>query len=266
MRTAKAVVAAAVIAFTCVTASAASGAVQSREIDYKQGTTPLQGFLAWNDSTTGRRPGVLVVHEWWGLNEHARNQAKRLAEAGYVAFALDMFGKGKVTTHPDEAKAFVAEATKDPATLAARFDAALQLLKQDPHVDPQHIAAIGYCFGGAVVLAQARSGADLDAVVSFHGAIPPSAPVKKGAVTARVLILTGSADPFVPAADVSRFENELKAAGADVRVVTYPGVEHSFTNPDADKAGMQGLKYNAAADKESWAEALKFFKSVWRSS
>ncbi len=263
MRGAKAVAAAAVV-MACTMATAASAAVQTKEVDYQQGSTPLHGFLAWNDSVTGRRPGVLVVHEVWGLNEHVRSQARRLAEAGYVAFALDMFGKGKVTTHLDEAKAFAAEATKDPATATARFDAALTLLKQDPHVDAEHIAAIGYCFGGAVVLGAARSGAPLDAVVSFHGAIPPSAPIQKGAVKAKVLILSGEADPFSPPAQVNRFAGELKAAGADVRVVEYPGVKHSFTNPGADKAGVEGLQYNAAADQESWKARLQLFEQVWR--
>lgn len=253
----------AVAGLTLLAAPRASAAVRTKEIAYTQGDTQLQGFLAWSDEATGRRPGILVVHEWWGLNQYARNQATRLAEAGYVAFALDMFGKGKVTTHPDEAKAFVAEAMKDPAAMAARFDAGWQQLKQDPHVDPNHIAAIGYCFGGAVVLAQARSGANLDAVVSFHGAIPPSAPVKKGSVKAKVLILTGGADPMVPAADVARFKNELEAAGANVRVVTYPGAKHSFTNPDADKAGVDGLQYNADAARQSWEEMLGVFKQTW---
>ncbi len=264
MNRARSAIAVAMVGATCLLlSSVASGAVRTREVEYKQGSTPLQGFLAWNDTAKGKRPGVLLVHEWWGLNQHARNQAKRLAEAGYVAFALDMFGKGKVTTHPDEAKAFVSEATKDPATMQARFDAALEQLKQDPHVDPNHIAAIGYCFGGAVVLAEARSGAPLDAVVSFHGAMPQSAPIEKGAVKAKVLILAGGADPMVPPAEVTRFSTELKAAGADVRVVSYPGAKHSFTNPDADKAGMQGLAYNAQADKESWAEMMKLFKQLW---
>ena len=152
-------------------ASVTHAEVKTREIDYTQGETPLQGTLAWNDAIKGKRPGVLVVHEWWGHNAHARRQAERLARAGYVAFALDMYGKGKVTTHPDEAQAFVAEATKDPAVMATRFEAARQQLVQDPHVDSTRIAAIGYCFGGAVVLGIARSGADLKAVATFHGAL-----------------------------------------------------------------------------------------------
>ncbi|HEX2056357.1 MAG TPA: dienelactone hydrolase family protein [Nitrospiraceae bacterium] len=142
-------------------ASTAAGEVRTNEIVYKQGDTVLQGFLAWNDAVQDKRPGVLVVHEWWGHNDHVRHQAKRLAEAGYVGFALDMFGKGKVTTHPNEAQAFMAEAKKDPAVLKARFQAALEQLKQDSHVAPDRIAAIGYCFGGSVVLDEARDPAPI---------------------------------------------------------------------------------------------------------
>ena len=168
--------------------------VKTRELEYRQDGTVLQGFIAWDDAGRGKRPGVLVVHEWWGHNEHARNQARRLAEAGYVGFALDMFGKGKVTTHPQEAQAFVSEVTKDPAVLAARFNAALEQLKRDPHVDPRRIAAIGYCFGGAVVLDMARAGADLAAVVTFHGALATKTPAQPGKVKARILVLTGGAE------------------------------------------------------------------------
>src|SRR5437879_6875729 len=148
-----------------------SATVKTREVEDRQGEAALQGFVAWDDAARGRRPGVLVVHEWWGLNEHARDQARRLAEAGYVGFALDMYGKGKVTTHPQDAQAFVSEVTKDPAVLAARFNAALEQLKRDPHVDTTRIAAIGYCFGGAVVLDMARAGTPLAAVVTFQGAL-----------------------------------------------------------------------------------------------
>lgn len=237
--------------------------VQTRELEYREGQTPLKGFVAWDGNAQGKRPGILVVHEWWGHNAHARNQAKRLAEAGYVGFALDMFGDGKVTSHPDSAQAFVAEALKDPARLAARFTAALEQLKQDPHVDSTRVAAIGYCFGGAVVLNMARSGAPLTAVASFHGAIPPEAPIAPGTVKAQVLILTGGADPMVPAAQVEAFRKAMEASGATVRVVTYPNAKHSFTNPNADKVGMDGLAYNAEADQQSWAELLKLLQQVF---
>lgn len=243
-------------------ATAASAEVKTREVEYTQGETTLQGYVAWNDAAKGKRPGVLVVHEWWGHNQHTRRQAERLAEAGYVAFALDMFGKGKVTTHPADAQAFTAEATKDPAVVAARFDAALAQLKQDPHVDPERIGAIGYCFGGAVVLGMARAGADLDAVATFHGALANQNPAEKGKVGARILVMTGTADPFVPEEQVAALEAEMKAAGARCEVIRYPGVKHSFTNPDAATYGMDALAYNADADRKSWAAMLKMFKKA----
>src|SRR5438046_4050800 len=195
-----------------------SATVKTRELEYRQGETLLQGFVAWDDAARGRRPGVLVVHEWWGHNEHARNQARRLAEAGYVGFALDMYGKGKVTTHPQDAQAFVSEVTKDPAVLAARFNAALEQLKRDPHVDPRRIAGVGYCFGGAVVLGMARAGADLAAVVTFHGALATQTPAQPGKVKARILVLTGAADPFVPP------EQDSEGAGSREQGA---GVDHS---------------------------------------
>jgi dienelactone hydrolase len=243
--------------------ASASAEVRTRVVDYTQGDTALEGLVAWNDAVPGKRPGVIVVHEWWGFNEHARNQARRLAESGYVAFALDMFGKGKLAAHPDDAMKFVAEVTKDPAVARARFDAALALLKADPHVDPDRVAAIGYCFGGAVVLNMARAGEDLDAVVTFHGALATQTPAAEGAVKPRILVLAGDADPMVPPAQVEAFKQEMKAAGANFQVVMMPGAKHSFTNPDAGKAGLDGLAYNADADKASWADMLKLFKEVF---
>jgi len=225
----------------------------------------LKGFLAWDDAVPGQRPGVLVVHEWWGHDEHARNQARRLAEAGYVGFALDMYGGGKLATHPEDAQKFMAEATKDPAVALARFNLALGLLKSDSHVDPTRIAAIGYCFGGAVVLNMARADhPDLDAVVSFHGVLASETPAKKGAFHARVLALAGADDSMVPPAAVDAFRKEMDAAGATYAVVTFPGAKHSFTNPKAETHGMDALAYNAEADKRSWAAMLTLFKDVWK--
>src|SRR6266480_1261946 len=228
-----------------------SATVKTRELEYRQGETVLQGFFAWDDTAKGRRPGVLVVHEWWGHNEHARNQAKRLSQAGYVGFALDMYGKGEVATHP-----------KDAEVLTARFNAALEQLKRDPHVDPDQIAAIGYCFGGGVVLGMARSGADLAAVVSFHGSLGTKTPAEPGKVKARVLVLAGGADPFVPPEQVEAFRKEMQTAGARFEVVTYPGAKHGFTNPDAGTYGMPQLAYAAAADRQSWAAMLKLFREA----
>ncbi len=255
--------ASAVAAALLTLGSAVPAAIKTREVEYRQGDTILQGFFAWDDATKGKRPGVLVVHEWWGHNEHARNQARRLAEAGYVAFALDMYGKGKLATHPKDAEAFMNEATKDPAIMNARFNAALEQLKRDPRVDPEKIAAIGYCFGGAVVLGMARSGADLGAVVAFHGLLATKTPAQKGKVKARVLVLVGAADPMIPPEQVDAFKSEMTAAGAKFQVVSFPGVKHSFTNPQADKTGMDGLAYDAEADKKSWAAMLDLFRQVF---
>lgn len=245
-------------------AGAARAEVRTKAIEYRQGDTPLQGFLAWDDAARGKRPGVLVIHEWWGENEHARNQAVRLARAGYVGFALDMYGKGKVTTHPADAQAFVQEATRDPAVVRARFDAAMAVLKAQPQVDAARIGVVGYCFGGGVALQMAREGADVDAVATFHGELARHGePARKGAVRPRILVATGGADPMVPADQVKAFEKEMKDAGAKVEVITYPNARHSFTNPDAAKAGMEGLAYDAKADRESWKAAMRMFHEVF---
>ena len=237
--------------------------VQTREVTYSQNGTTLKGLMAWDANATGKRPGVIVVHEWWGHDEHARNQARRAAEAGYVAFALDMFGEGKQAAHPDDAMKFVTEATKDPAVAVARFNAAMDVIRKDPNVDPERIAAIGYCFGGAVALAMARNGADLDAAVSFHGALETQTPAKPGAVKARVLVLHGEDDSMVTPAQLDAFRKEMTDAGATFRVVTYPGAKHSFTNPKAESHGMPALAYNEEADRKSWKEMLDLFKEIW---
>ena len=241
---------------------AAEPQIESREVEYTADGTVLQGFVAWDASIEGRRPGVLVVHEWWGHNEHARNQARRLAEAGYVGFALDVYGKDRLATHPDSANAMMNEVVQ-AGVIPARFNAALEQLKQVPQVDPERIAAIGYCFGGAVVLEMARAGADLDAVASFHGALATENPAEEGAVQARVLVLAGADDPLVPPEQVQAFREEMQAADADFEVITYPGARHSFTNPDADTHGMDALAYNAEADRRSWAELLRMLDEVF---
>lgn len=241
-------------------ATPALAKVKTKPIEYEAGGTKLQGFLAWNDAVKAKAPGVLVIHEWWGHNEHARNQAKRLAEAGYVGFALDMYGKGKVAKHPKDAQAFMAEATKDGEALKGRFDAALALLKAQPQVDPERIGVVGYCFGGTVALEMARAGEDLDAVATFHaGLAPKGEPAAEGKLKPKILVQTGGLDPMVPAEQVKAFEEEMKKANADARVITYPEAKHSFTNPDAKKAGMEALAYDEQVDKKSWEAAMAFF-------
>jgi dienelactone hydrolase len=252
------------VVWTALGAPSAQAEVKTQEIEYQVGDTPLLGFLAYDDAQKTKRPGILVVHEWWGMNDHARNQATRLAKAGYVAFALDMYGKGKITTHPKDAQAFMEQATKDPAAVAARFNAALEILKKQPQVNPDDIAAIGYCFGGGVVLAMARGGADLDAVATFHGHLAPEGPIaEKGKVKARILVQTGGADPMVPKDSVDAFQKEMKDADVKAEIIVYPKAKHSFTNPNAAKAGMDALAYDADADKRSWDALLKFLKQTF---
>jgi dienelactone hydrolase len=246
---------------------AAHAAVKGEEVQYKAGNTVLKGYLAWDDALKGKRPGVLVVHEWWGHNEYARQRARMLAELGYTALALDMYGDGQQAHHPDDAGKFSGEVRKNQALAQQRFDAARKLLKKHPTVDGKNIAAIGYCFGGTIVLQMALQGEDLKGVVSFHGGLDIAPPAKPGKVKARMLVLTGEADPFVPAAQVEAFKQQLEAAKADYRVVVYPGAKHSFTNPEADKFAkefnMPALAYNAIADNESWVEMQTFFKQIF---
>jgi dienelactone hydrolase len=203
------------------------------------------------------------VHEWWGLNEYAKKRARMLAEAGYVAFAVDMFGDGKVTTHPEDAKAFVAEATKDPEVKKARFDAALEVLKKQPQVDAERIGVIGYASAAASRSTWRGQGG---AEGARHIPRRPEAlgkPAEKGTFEPRtVLVQTGGADPMVTKEQVKALEQEMKAAGVKLEVITYPGVKHGFTNPAADQAGMEGLAYDAKADRASWDAMLKYMKRV----
>ena len=238
--------------------------VHTRELSYEQNGVKLQGLLAWDENAKGKRPGVLVVHEWWGHDEHARNQAKRLAESGYVGLALDMYGDTKHTDDPEVAGKLAAEATKDPTVVVARFNAARAQLASDMHVDANRIAAIGYCFGGSVVLNMARAGQDLDAVASFHGLLQPALTAEPGTIRPQILVLTGADDSFVPADMVEAFKQEMATARASHKVVVYPGAKHSFTNPKAESHNMAALAYNADADRQSWQEMLDLFGRVFR--
>jgi dienelactone hydrolase len=227
----------------------------------------MRGYLAYNDDVKEKRPGVLVVHEWWGLNDYARMRARMLAKLGYVALALDMYGEGKQVTHPDEATKFSSEIMKHFETGKARFMAALDFLKSQPNVDPNRIAAVGYCFGGGVVLNMARQGVDLKAVVSFHGGLTAVRPARPGEVKAKILVLNGAADKFTTTEQICAFKKEMTDAGADFRFINYPGAMHSFTNPASTALGKKfnlPLAYNAAADKKSWAEMSKFLRAVFK--
>jgi len=245
----------------------ATAAIKTANITYQVDGLDFSGYVAWDDSIKGKRPGVLVVHEWWGHNAYARKRATQLAGEGYVALALDMYGAGKVTEHPDDAKQFMQAVLADKGAARKRFEAARKLLAARPETDAAQIAAIGYCFGGGVVLNMARAGLDLDGVVSFHGSLGTDVPATSGSVKTEVLVFTGEDDPFAPVEQVDAFEAEMKAAGARYEVIRYPGVKHSFTNPDADRLGKANnmpLEYNAAADKDSWEKTLVFFRKIFR--
>lgn len=252
------------MAFICLVA-ASHASMKTKELNYSEGGTTFKGFLAWDDSISGKRPGVLVVHEWWGLNDYVRGRAKQLAELGYTALAVDMFGEGKVADHPKDAGAFAGALMKDPQVALERFQAAMQTLKSQPTVDPDKIAAIGYCMGGAIVLSAARQGLDLDAVASFHGSLGGLLPIK-GPIKAKILVCHGADDSFIPPETVEAFKREMKDAGADMKFVSYPGAKHGFSNPAAEATGKKfeiDIAYNAQADTESWKELKALLESVF---
>lgn len=241
--------------------------VVGKPVEYTADSVHLKGYIAYDDKIKDKRPGVLVVHEWWGLNDYARKRADMLAELGYVALAVDMYGEGKVADHPDDAGKFASETMKNMPAMKARFLAALELLKKNEAVDPTRIGAIGYCFGGGVVLTMARSGADLKGVVSFHGSLATAEPAARGKVKAKVLVCNGGADKFVTQDAIKNFKQEMKSAGVDFKFVSYEGAVHGFTNPAATELGTKfnmPLAYNEKADTKSWTEMQEFFKKIFK--
>lgn len=256
------------LALLC-SAAFAQAAVQTREIPYqdKDGNR-LVGYYAYDDALDGKRPGIVVVHEWWGLNDYAKRRARDLAALGYSALAIDMYGDGKHTEHPADAQAFMAAALKDPDAAAERFDAGVELLKIQPKTDTDKLAAIGYCFGGKVVLDAARRGEPLAGVVSFHGALVTQAPATPGSVKAKVLVEHGAADSMVTGEQVAAFKQEMDKAGASYEFVSIEGAKHGFSNPDADRLGHgdhggPDIGYNQAADQSSWADMQAFLKKLF---
>ncbi|MGM0575997.1 MAG: dienelactone hydrolase family protein [Myxococcota bacterium] len=240
--------------------------IETEEVRYEGGGVTMQGYLAWDASMTGERPGVLVVHEWWGHNDYARKRARMLAELGYTAIAVDMYGDGKTAEHPSEAGEFTKEVMSDLPAARERFEAAVETLREHPTVRPDDVAAIGYCFGGGVVLHMARAGFDLDGVASFHGSLATETPAEPGDVEAEILVLHGGADELVPEEQVEAFRDEMERAGADYDVVVYDGAMHSFTNPDADARAEEfglPLAYDAEADRKSWERLEAFLERVF---
>ena len=247
--------------------AAAEPKVVGKNVEYSAQGVVMKGYLAYDEAAKGKRPGVLVVHEWWGLNDYARKRARMVAELGYTALAVDMYGDGKQAMHPDDAKKFSSELMKNFDDAKARFMAAMEFLKQQASVDPTRIAAIGYCMGGGVVLNMARQGVDLKGVASFHGSLAPVKPAQPGSVKAKVLVLHGGDDKFIPPEQIEALKQEMKSAGVDFQFISYPGAVHSFTNPEADELGKKynmPIAYNAQADKKSWDELKKFLNTIFK--
>jgi dienelactone hydrolase len=240
------------------------GALKTQTVEYRQGDAALEGYLAYDDAFSGKRPGILVVHEWKGLNGYAKKRADMLARLGYVAFAADIYGKGIRPQTIAEAGAMAGKFKADRILLRARVNAGLDVLKSQANVDASQLAAIGYCFGGTAVLELARSGADVKGIVSFHGGLGSPAPQDAKNIRAKILALHGAADPFVKADEVAAFEKEMTDAKINYRLIKYPGAMHGFTNPD-NKGIPPGALYNEAADKASWIEMQKFFKEIFAS-
>ncbi len=237
-----------------------------KDVVYHDQGMELTGYFSVSDTAKTPAPGILVVQEWWGHNDYVRHRADMLADLGYAAFALDMYGTGKVATSVEEAKAYCGPFYADRELLLRRATAGLDALKNQPQVDASKIAVIGYCFGGTVALELARSGADIKAAVSFHGGLKTSAPAEQGKIKAEVLALNGGADPFVPQEEKDAFEKEMTDADVKFRMIDYPGTTHAFTNPAATARGKEfglPLAYDAEADKKSWEEMQNLFKKVF---
>ena len=239
--------------------------VKGEEVTYQTDSTTMNGYIAYDENQEGKRPAILVIHEWWGHNEYVRERADMLAALGYTALAVDMYGDGKQAGHPDDAGKFAGAVFSNMPEATARFEAAIALLKSQATVDGEKIAAIGYCFGGSVALTMANAGADLDAVAAFHSGVGlPVMPGEK--LTAKVLVCNGAADPFISAESVTTFKAMMDSANADYQYIAYDSAVHGFTNKGADALGEQfglPLAYQQAADEQSWDELQKLLKSVF---
>ncbi|MFZ8932938.1 MAG: dienelactone hydrolase family protein [Bacteriovoracaceae bacterium] len=237
----------------------------NKHVTYKIKDQDFSGYFV-KAKGEGKKPAIIVVHEWWGLNDYARKRADMLSELGYHAFALDMYGKGKRASHPKEAKAFAQETLKNPKLVKQKFDKVIEILKNDKDVDPDNIAAIGYCFGGGIVLNMARMGSDLKGVISYHGSLTPLRKAKRGQVKAKVLVFNGDKDGFVPKKDIRAFKREMRRAKVDYRFENITNAKHSFTNPIATEVGKKfglPLEYNKEADELSWRASIEFFDEIF---
>jgi len=247
-------------------ASGAQAALKEEPVTYKDGDTTMKGFVVYDDAKKGKRPGIVLVHEWWGITKHMHNEARRFVRNGYTVFIADMYGDARTADNPKDAGALAGSVMKNPKAMESRFNAARAELAKHPTVNGSKIGASGYCFGGAVVINMARAGADLGAVAGFHASLGLNTPAPApGTVKARVLVLNGADDPFVKPEQYAALKKDMEAAKADYRVVEYPGAVHAFTNPEATEAGKKfnlPLRYDPKANKEAKAEADKLFAAT----
>ena len=254
------------LSFSCTEKQNEKNNLVEKSIDYSADGVQLKGFLVYDNNVKGKRPGVLVVHEWWGLNDYTKRRARMLAELGYTALAVDMYGDGKTADNPEEAQKLAISVYQNIKAGEDRFLAAYNFLKNQETTDPDLIAAIGYCFGGSIVLQMARIGIDLKAVVSFHGGLQPITSAEKGKEKAFILVCNGAADNSVTPEQIQNFKTEMDSAGVHYNFVNYEGATHTFTNPDADSIGKKfnmPVAYNEKADKESWQEMVNLFKQIF---
>jgi dienelactone hydrolase len=238
-------------------------AIKTEPVDYKDGDVELQGFIVYDDAQEGKRPGVVVYPEWWGLTDYPKHRAQALARLGYVAFAADMYGKGVTTEDPKKAGELAGPIRGDRQMMRRRALLAIDQIKKSDKVDGDQLAAIGYCFGGTCALELARAGSPLQGVVSFHGGLDTPSPAESGKVKAKILVLTGGADQMVPPDQLVAFGGEMTDAKADWQVNVYSGAKHAFTNPDADKFNIPGIAYDKQADRRSWTAMRAFFAEIF---
>jgi dienelactone hydrolase len=251
-------------AMTTMFAASVHAAIQTKTVEYKQGDTTLEGFVAYDDAIKGARPGVLVVHQWMGLTDYEKHRAEMLAQLGYVAFCVDIYGKGVRPQNVAEAGALAGKYKSDRRLLRARVNAGLDALRQQPLADPKRIAAIGYCFGGTTVIELARSGAAIAGVVSFHGGLDALDPADGKNIKCKVLALAGADDPFQKPEDLAAFEKEMRDAKVDWQIDFYGGAVHAFTQPMAGNDNSKGVAYNEKADKRSWEAMKQFFAEIFK--
>lgn len=244
------------------TVLASRAAIHTETVEYKQSDMTLEGYLAYDDSITGKRPGVLVVHQWMGLTDYEKHRAEQLAQLGYVAFCADIYGKGVRPQNTSEAGTEATKYKTDRALLRARVNAGLDVLEKNEMVDPKRIAAIGYCFGGTTVIELARSGANIAGVVSFHGGLDSPTPSDGKNIKCKVLVQAGADDPFQKPEDLTAFESEMRDSKVDWEITFHGGAVHSFTQPMAGNDNSKGAAYNEKADKRSWAAMKDFFAEI----